>query len=47
MAGQDEKIADFVSGCTSIGGTTLDCIHWILIETHQSVTFGSGWDTID
>ena len=27
---------------TFIGGTTLDCIIWLLLETHWSVTFGLG-----
>ena len=28
-------------------GTTLDCKHWFWDDTHKSVTFGSGWDTLD
>ena len=30
----------------NIGGTTLDCIIWSLVETHQSVTFGFGFNHI-
>ena len=27
-----------------IGGTTLDCIIWSLVDTHQTVTLGLGND---
>ena len=29
-----------------IGGTTLDCIIWKLVDTHQSATFGHGFNHI-
>ena len=29
-----------------IGGTTLDCIIWSLVDTYQSATFGFGFDNI-
>ena len=30
----------------NIGGTTLDCIIWSLVDKHQSATFGFGFNHI-
>ena len=41
---------DFISGWVrnkkTIGGTTLDCIIWLLVDTHYSATFGFGLNHI-
>ena len=46
--GNDDDSFDLLGGKNfqSIGGTTLDCIIWSLVDTHESATSGFGFDHI-